>query len=593
LEAVEKLPSGGTWHDWLDSLERLAAMSLRHPEPVLSVLAELRPMSAIGPIHIDEVREVLTHRLTVLRVETAERRYGRVFVGTIPEAAGLSFHTVFVPGLGESIFPQRASEDPLLLDELRSKLCPSLAIQGTRVEQERFLFHTAAAAASHRLFVSYPRMTLTGERSRGPSFYALEVFRAICGRVPALQELLRTTAEASHLQAGWPAPREAANAIDDTEYDLAVIHRLTRADPMEREGAARYLLSANSNLARSLYARSRRWRSKWTESDGLVNGSDSLLAILETYRLSARPYSATGLQQFAACPYRFFLHSLVRLEPRAAMQGMERMDPLTRGSLFHTIQFRLLTALRDAAWLPIVDTNREHVLETADRIADATALEYRELLSPAISRVWNDEVEDIRWDLRGWLREMERESTDGHWLPRWFEFGFGVRNRGDSDPESSAVHVTFRDGTQLRGSIDMIEERDGTLRVTDHKTGKAPLAVPALTGHGEILQPLLYGQAAEILLNRPSAASRLFYCTDRGGYKVVEVPVHEQARLEMERVLTTIDHSIAEGFLPAAPRKGGCEYCDYRLVCGPYEETRLQRKNSERLSPLEQVRRTP
>ena len=337
IDALGRLPVSGTWREWLDTLEGLAAMSLRDSAAVLSVLAELRPMADVGPVHLDEVREVLTHRLTFLREESTERRYGKVFVGSIMEAAGMSFDTVFVPGLGEGIFPQRSFEDPLLLDGDRAALAPCLTVRDTRVEQERLLFHTAAAAAEHRLFISYPRMTLAQERTRGPSFYALEVFRAIRGRIPDLQELQRTAAEASQLQAGWPAPRNSENAIDDAEYDLAVIHRLMHSSPDERRGGARYLLSENSNLARSLYWRSRRWRSKWTESDGLADADNPILAVLEEHRLAARPYSATALQQFAACPYRFFLYAILRLEPRAEALAIERMDPLTRGSLF--IQF--------------------------------------------------------------------------------------------------------------------------------------------------------------------------------------------------------------------------------------------------------------
>ena len=118
-------------------------------------------------------------------MESTERRYGKVFVATIDEASGMSFERVFVPGLGEDIFPQRAFEDPFgLLDELRRMISPDLAIQETRVAEERWRFHLAAGSAERTLFISHPRMNLAQARARGPSFYALEVVRAITGRVP-------------------------------------------------------------------------------------------------------------------------------------------------------------------------------------------------------------------------------------------------------------------------------------------------------------------------------------------------------------------------------------------------------------------------
>src|SRR5580658_6867780 len=96
-----------------------------------------------------------------LRTEPARRRYGQVFVGSIDEARGRAFDVVFLPGLAEGLFPRRALEDPLLLDELRVKLSPDLDTQDRRVARERMLLHYAAAAAVDSLVVSYPRMDVT------------------------------------------------------------------------------------------------------------------------------------------------------------------------------------------------------------------------------------------------------------------------------------------------------------------------------------------------------------------------------------------------------------------------------------------------
>jgi hypothetical protein len=41
-----------------------------------------------------------------------------------------------------------------------------------------------------------------------------------------------------------------------------------------------------------------------------------------------------------------------------------------------------------------------------------------------------------------------------------------------------------------------------------------------------------------------------------------------------------IGKALADGFLPAAPGTRECEYCDYRRVCGPYENTRVEYKTS-------------
>jgi RecB family exonuclease len=450
-------------------------------------------------------------------------------------------------------------------------------------------------------------MNLAQGRPRSPSFYALDVLRAITGRVPDLGELQRRSTASIQSLIGWPAPRNAATAIDDAEYDLAVISGLLRLSPAEARGRARYLVGSNPILARSLRARSGRWKAKWSESDGVVPSAAAIREVLASQRFTERPYSATALQHFAACPYRFLLYAIQRLQPREETVAIERIDALTRGSLFHTTQFRLLSELRGLRLLPVTLDNLSGTLGIADRIFDEVAESYREDLAPAIPRVWDSQIEDIRWDLRGWLRQMADPANTG-WTPAWFELSFGLPPAREKDPASRPDAVLLPEGLRLRGAIDMIEVSSGmpaerspqvqppqplTLRITDHKTGKAPAQRPGVTGHGEILQPLLYARAAEAVLGKPVASSRLSYCTERGGYQVFDVMVNDFSLRSLAKVVNTIDQAIAEGFLPAAPREGACTWCDYRLVCGPYEETRIRRKPTAELAALEDLRETP
>jgi CRISPR/Cas system-associated exonuclease Cas4 (RecB family) len=114
---------------------------------------------------------------------------------------------------------------------------------------------------------------------------------------------------------------------------------------------------------------------------------------------------------------------------------------------------------------------------------------------------------------------------------------------------------------------------------------------PGFTGRGEVLQPVLYARAAQALLGKPAESARLFYCTERGGYRSLDVPVSEDSEAALDAVIQTIDGSLAAGFVPAAPREGGCMWCDYRMICGPYEETRIRRKPATRLESLQQLRK--
>ena len=240
--------------------------------------------------------------------------------------------------------------------------------------------------------------------------------------------------------------------------------------------------------------------------------------------------------------------------------------------------------------LPITTANHSAVAATADEVLEEVAARYREELAPAILRIWDSEVEEMRWDLRGWIRQVAFAPDASEWKPRWFELAFGLRSDPERDPESSANAVDLPAGMHLRGSIDMIEERGEHIRITDHKTGRAPSGPLQFVGKGEVLQPLLYAEAAEVLLRKVPDQSRLFYCTETGGYRLIEIPINEESRAAIQKVVNLIDHSIANGFLPAAPRSKACQYCDYHVVCGPYEEFRVQRKPENGLISVNELR---
>lgn len=592
IEFLDGFPSECRWGEWLRLLRRLAALALNRPDSVLAILAELEPMKQVGPVTLAEVQNVLTEWLRCLRTKPLDRPYGKIFVGRPQEAGARSFEIVFVPGLGDGSFPQKTREDPLLLDEFRQRLGRDLKLREGRSRQERLLLRQAAAAARRRLVISYPRMEVVQGRSRAPSFYALDILRASEGRLPDIRELENRAAAAGESRLGWPAPREAEKAIDEAEYDLSLLDRLLRSPGEESRGRARFLLKVNPCLARSLRARARRWRRPWTQADGLVDASPEVTHLLNSHRLTARAYSPTALQNFAVCPYRFLLHSIHKLRPRDKPEAVERMDPLTRGSLFHAVQARLSKELQASGLLPLPHGDLLSVLDLADQVLTQVAAEYEEELAPAIPRIWRNEVEDLRLDLRGWIRAMALDPDQ--WIPAYFEFAFGLPKNARHDARSRRQEAVILNGVRLRGAIDVIEEnRWGTFRITDHKTGKKPPRRVSCVGGGEMLQPLLYALAAERILAQPVQGGRLFFCTRRGDYRTVEVPLDDTGRRQIGQVLETIDESIGRGFFPAAPRRDACSFCDYRSVCGPYEELRVERKDQRPLAKLQSIRKLP
>ncbi len=591
LADLEALPKQATWGEWTARLAALATRSLRRPDPVLRVLAELAPMGAVGPIEIHEVYMVLEPRLQDVAVPPPRDRFGAVFVGSIEDAAGLSFDTVFVPGLAEKMFPQRITEDPLLLDAARRTIGPSLDTNETRADAERALLRLAVSAADAEVILSYPRLDVDGARPRTPSFYALEVVRAARGTLLGFDELSRAAEEGTHARLGWPAPQDPLAAIDEAEHDLSMLERLLSTKEDDSVGLARYLLSQNPHLGRALRVRAQRWSlRKWTPADGLVEPGAGGKAALLPHAITARSYSPTALQNFAACPYRFYLQAVLRLAPRQELAPIEELDPMERGSLVHEAQFRLLLRLREEGMLPLAEAAQERAFQMLEDVVREVAASYEEELVPAIERVWQDGLLGIRADLREWLRRTVR---DHEYTPAFFELSFGLRDRGDArDPLSRDEDVKIPSGLRLRGSIDLVERRkDGALRATDHKTGKVRAAHGDVIKGGDVLQPVFYALVLEALMpGTKVSGGRLYYCTHQAGFEAVDMPLDQRARDAAQVVTDTVRAALDTGFLPAAPADGACTYCDYRGICGPYEELRVKKKAQTPLNPLKKLR---
>lgn len=592
IDTLASMPKSAKWGDWLTILESLAVKALRRPERVLTLIAEMNPMADVGPISLNEVLNVLKDKLANVQQQSAHHRYGQVFVGTHDQARGHSFEIVFVPGLAERMFPQKLREDPLLLDELRKQLSKDLLVQFGRGQRERLFLQIAVGAAKRRLYLSYPRSEIAEPRPRVPSSYALDIVRAITGRIPDFEKLAGEPDRSTNSRLSWPAPDNPSSAIDDAEFDLAVLRPLISMSSQDRKGRFAYVKKENDHLFRSLRNRWSRWdKERWWEYDGLCTKSPAVIDILKSHRLNSRAYSASALQTFAVCPYQFFLSSIHGLRSKPERHAVQQIDPLTRGHLFHKVQAATLRRLQTTGKLPINDSSLAAALTVLNTTLDEIAARYYENLSPAIDQVWHDSIERMRLDLRGWLHLLAREER---WEPIHFEFGFGFGAAADRDPASLLAPAVLSSGHRLHGIVDLIEccTEDQNLRVTDHKTGSNDGKTGAIIAGGESLQPVLYALAVESVLNTPVTDGRLSFCTAAGGFSERVVHIDQNARENISTLLGIIDSAIEDVFLVPAPKPKACTHCKFITVCGPYEEIRISSKSDQgRLKQLQRVRK--
>jgi CRISPR/Cas system-associated exonuclease Cas4 (RecB family) len=548
---LASLPERAMWGEWIAALTALAESTLREPTRVTELLEELEPMSDIGPVALGEVLLVLGPRLNTLAETPKDSRFGKVWVSSIAEARGMAFRRVYVPGVNEGLFPRPPSEDLLGV---------------RRDEEDNELLRVAAACATERLAISFSRLDLLTGRERVPSFYAFAAHRAAGGPEIGVREFEEAARSRTGTRIGRPAPADPADAIDDAEFDLATLAPVT-------PGSGQYLKRLPGRAVESLRVRWTRWHKMWKAADGLMVdeiGSDAM----KPYGLAARAWSPSALQQYARCPYRFALHGIFGLRPAERAVGIQRLDPATRGAIFHEIQFEFL---RDG----------DQSVQALAQVVERVAAKWEADLAPAIPQIWRSEIASLHADLRGWLQLREPD-----WAAKYRELSFGLADPAGRDEHSRKEAVEVCGGYKLRGSIDLVEEHaSGAVRVVDHKTGRMPEPRPEIVGQGEVLQPMLYALAAEQMLGRPVGMGRLHYATIAQNFQTVDVPVNDWTRRRAQQVLQMIDGAVRDGFLPAAPRKDGCRGCDYLPVCGPYEEERAREHKSQvELKGLKELR---
>jgi ATP-dependent helicase/nuclease subunit B len=253
--------------------------------------------------------------------------------------------------------------------------------------------------------------------------------------------------------------------------------------------------------------------------------------------------------------------------------------------------------LGEANLLPVTKQNLEPARKLLDEVIDQVSRQFYADLAPAIDRVWDDGIDAIGADLREWLRRASEE--DSGYVSWRFELSFGLgdgQKRRQADAHSSPKAVNLDCGIQLRGSIDLVERRpSGHLRITDHKTGKANGGEEQIIAGGTSLQPALYALVAEKLFRGELEVDRgrLYFCTSAGGYAEVVVPLDRYTRNSVAQLATIIGEALEKPFLPAAPAEQQCTWCDYKPVCGPYEELRTRRKAREPLASLLKLREMP
>ena len=491
------------------------------------------------------------------------QRYGDgVYVGPLHSAAGLQWDVVYILGAAEKSLPETRTDDPLLSDELRARASLPVALDHLRAERAGYL---VALHSAERRVISYPRADLRAERARLPGRWLLEsatelnqgkrIYASKIDRVSG--EIVRATPSFER------AVLSTGESADIQEFDLRSIRRVER--PSDH-----HLAGPGTPLRRGFVQRFERRQPRLTRWDGLVSGGagDVLTA----------PHSAGALQDWATCPYRYFLGRVLGIEERDEPRDELQITALDKGSLVHdTLDqfFEQASTQPDPTWGWTEDERQrlEAIANAKLDEADQNGLTGRALL-------WRRDRQRMLDDLLTWLDKDDEHRSSAHARQIASELVFG--RLPDSQGE---VQFILEDGSLLllRGVIDRVDrsDLDDRLIVIDYKTGAerprmSELRKDPLVG-GRYLQLPIYAHAARQVYGLEPAATvdtAYWYITERGQFRYNTVEWDDDNSARFHDAINLIAENVRAGRFPANPGDGdrrsneaNCTYCSFDAIC--------------------------
>ncbi len=544
-------------------------------EEVLDEIDQLGTVASIGgEFALAVFNDALEANLRTAAIR--EGRFGQgVLVTDFRAAAGLSFKHVIVCGACEGAFPPGGSIQPVVDDVWWSEvhaLIPYVENEAARIARERAAARRALAAASESLTVTVPLASASGGQERYPAPLVAEVVSEFSGMTVTPSDIRRGVAVGSSVVARPGSPLAAAAsgpALDIFEREL----RQAVASARAGEGAG------GGRLARAVESRRLRRAARLTEWDGLVDIGQPLLPL-------ERQLSATSVEAYSECGFRFFLRHVIGVRGVDDPEELQTMEPAQRGTLVHRVLKLFFDeaqrAGRPQAMEPWSGADEARLLQILD--AEMEAAQRRGLAGLPIFHA--HQLATLRADLQRFLREDTQERASRSSVPWAFEWQF----------EGVAIG-----GRQFRGSADRVDHStDGrSAWVVDYKTGRADSYKETPGDPFNGAQQLQLGIYASALAQREGLEVRgsYWFITQRGDFAQRSYEHTPANAALLDRIVRAIDAGVTQGSFPAVPgdenQFGGftnCHFCDYDRICGRKRGADFARRaDHETLAPWANV----
>jgi RecB family exonuclease len=537
------------------------------------------------------------------RLQPRDEDPGSVRVLSFDQLRHVSVPHLFLAGMTEDSFPQRRSDDCLFSDAERERLADrgvSLQHHARHQQEEMLFFQLLLHRAGRRLTISYPEVDQHGQ----PVFCSPYVVALRSVFTPQSLPILPPEGQLDPIP-----PAEQALSLEDVRLvamDEALSGRAGWLRTLAESPAQRATIA---NLRGAVEMALHRFQTPgFTVYEGRLESPQHQRALADRFS-PQRQFSATELEGYAKCPFRYWLESVLKVE--ALEEPTEDPDRRRRGLLVHDVVARLLE--------PMSAGMASHELAEQFRALVAERLE-RELkvneLQRALSRIeqqlldeWANAYAQQVSDYALVVREAGGES----WSSAAPEMPFGDAPRARQD-DGRAAYPPLEVGSAerrvlVRGRIDRVDlgrSSDGrpVFSVIDYKTGAKPKFTVQEVESGRALQLALYTLAVQRLGIAPADATPFqlgYWCLSQTGFAAGPGPRAKKSALDaavwqtlvdvLERIIPQLAAGIRAGEFVVENSDQKCTgSCSFHTVCRVNQVrsvalARLKRRNRFELAP--------
>ena len=306
--------------------EQLSQEQVRIWELFVRALDRLKDVIGNEIISLRRYYELLSMELSAIEFAEIPRYLDSVIITNAQRVRDPHYRAVFLIGCTEGSFPANPQNNGLFSDyELQALSAQDLRINDSPVDfvnLELFMAYNCLSAASDRLFLSYPKLSLSAanEESAGGRLKPSVLISEVQKRFPLLKPVLKTQTPYADMMVNPATAFEAYSlSLTDDQADLSVLREVFAADD---EYAARLDAVENAVSHQPFAIRS-------------AEKADALFGkVLDN--------SASKVQTFYQCPFRYFCAYGLRIDE----QRRAEIDPLERGNLVHKVLERFFDVYR-------------------------------------------------------------------------------------------------------------------------------------------------------------------------------------------------------------------------------------------------------